>query len=63
MLVQIDQRWFMKLLALSAAAALFLTVVALPAPIYAQSSNASGKASQTDPGGRASKTGSTSKKQ
>lgn len=51
----------MKLLALSAAALLLLLMAPPSAPVYAQSNSASGKASQSDAGGRTSKTGSTSK--
>jgi hypothetical protein len=54
----------MKLLVPSAVVAFFLLLMAPPsAPVHAQSNGASGKASQSDLGGRAAKTASTSKKQ
>jgi hypothetical protein len=54
----------MKLLVLSVAAALFLIVITpSSAPVYAQSNSVGGKTSQSDSGGRAARTGSTSKKQ
>jgi hypothetical protein len=52
----------MKLLALCVAAALVLTMLVPPSvPVHAQSTSKTGKASQTDTGGKTSRTGSTSK--
>lgn len=60
----LERGTFVKFLVLLVAAALLsLTFASLSAPVYAQSTSAGGKANQSDPGGRASKTGSTSKKQ